>query len=210
MRATKASRSIHLFSRLPKFNDVHSTGLNPRGSQGYPMIRIIDRLLAYALTGLMALMVLDVTWQIFTRYATSSPSSWTEELARFLLIWIGLLGAAWAYRKRAHLGLSYLVEKQSEEAQKKIALFGYLASAAFALLVMVYGGTQLVLLTLKLNQVSASLGLKIGYVYTIIPVSGMLITLYALNFTRATLAGEMNLHPHLDDDTDAQPPGGAN
>ena len=174
------------------------------------MMKMIDKLLALALTALMAAMVLDVTWQIFTRYATSSPSSWTEELARFLLIWIGLLGAAWAYRKRAHLGLSYLVEKQSAEAQQKLALFGYLASALFALLVMVYGGTKLVLLTLKLNQVSASLGVKIGYVYIIIPVSGMLITLYALDFIRSTLAGESYVHPHLEDETDSRPVGGAN
>ncbi len=170
------------------------------------MIKTIDKLLALTLTILMALMVLDVTWQIFTRYAMASPSSWTEELARFLLIWIGLLGAAWAYRMRAHLGLSYLVEKRSAPTQQKLAIFGYLASALFALLVLVYGGTQLVLLTLKLNQVSASLGLKIGYIYMIIPVSGVLITIYALDFTRATLAGETYVHPHLQDDANTQSP----
>lgn len=171
------------------------------------MIKIIDKFLAVTLTILMALMVLDVTWQIFTRYATASPSSWTEELARFLLIWIGLLGAAWAYRMRAHLGLSYLVEKRSATTQQKIAIFGYLATALFALLVLVYGGTQLVLLTLKLNQVSASLGLKIGYIYLIIPVSGVLITVYALDFTRAALAGETYIHPHLQDDADTRTSG---
>ena len=171
------------------------------------MIRILDKFLALTLTALMALMVLDVTWQIFTRYATASPSSWTEELARFLLIWIGLLGAAWAYRMRAHLGLSYLVEKRSAATQRKIAIFGYLASALFALLVLVYGGTQLVLLTLKLDQVSASLGLKIGYVYMIIPVSGVLITIFALDFTRAALKGEIYVHPHLQDDAGTETPG---
>lgn len=171
------------------------------------MINIIDKLLAWVLTGLMALMVLDVTWQIITRYATASPSSWTEELARFLLIWIGLLGAAWAYRMRAHLGLSYLVEKQSANAQKRLAIFGYLATAFFAILVLIYGGAQLVMLTLELNQVSASLGIKIGYVYMIIPVSGVLITIYALEFTRSTLAGEIYVHPHLQDDTDTKEPG---
>jgi TRAP-type C4-dicarboxylate transport system permease small subunit len=146
--------------------------------------------------------VLDVTWQIFTRFATSTPSSWTEEVARFLLIWIGLLGAAWAYRMRAHLGLSYLVEKQSPQAQKCLAIFSYLAAALFAITVMVYGGAQLVILTLELKQFSASLGLKIGYIYMVIPISGVLITIYALDFTRATLAGDVYVHPHLQDDTD--------
>ena len=87
------------------------------------MIKLLDKILAVALVILMAAMVIDVTWQIFTRFLTDTPSSWSEELARFLLIWIGLLGAVWAYRTRAHLGLSYLVEKQSPERQKQLALF---------------------------------------------------------------------------------------
>ncbi|MDO6446961.1 TRAP transporter small permease [Colwellia sp. 1_MG-2023] len=164
------------------------------------MIKTIDTLLSFTLAILMGLMVLDVTWQIFTRFATDSPSSWTEELARFLLIWIGLLGAAWAYRTRSHLGLSYLVEKQSPAMQKKLAIFSYLAAIVFAISVMIFGGSQLVLLTLNLNQFSASLGVKIGYVYMIIPISGVLITIYALDFIRATLAGELDAHLYQDID----------
>jgi len=165
------------------------------------MIKILDKLLSLILVILMTLMVLDVTWQIFTRFATDSPSSWTEELARFLLIWIGLLGAAWAYRQRAHLGLSYLVDKQSAQNQKRLAIFGYLASAFFALTVMVYGGSQLVQLTLELNQLSASLGWKIGYVYMVIPISGLLITFYAGVFIKDTVSGLVSIAPHLESDS---------
>lgn len=164
------------------------------------MIKIIDKILAIVLTTLMGLIVLDVTWQIFTRFAMDSPSSWTEELARFLLIWIGLLGAAWAYRMQAHLGLSYLVGKQHPRVQRKLAIFSYLATALFAISIMIYGGFQLVLLTLELNQFSASLGIKFGYVYMVIPISGVLITIYALDFTRATLVGDIYVPPHLQDD----------
>lgn len=163
------------------------------------MIKTLDKLLSLALTALMILMVLDVTWQIFTRFFTDTPSNWTEELARFLLVWIGLLGAAWAYRQRAHLGLSYLVEQRSADTQRKLAIFSYLISALFALSVMVYGGMQLVLLTLELNQMSPSLGLKIGHVYSVIPLSGILITIYALDFTRVAMTGEHYIHPHLQD-----------
>ena len=168
------------------------------------MIHLLDKILARALVVLMAAMVADVTWQIFTRFVTNSPASWSEELARFLLIWIGLLGAAWAYRARAHLGLSYFVEKFEEDTQRKLAIVSYLSSALFAVTVMVYGGSQLVLLTLELNQVSASLGVKIGYVYSIIPISGALITIYALDFTRAAMQGEHYIHPHLRDDAEEE------
>jgi TRAP-type C4-dicarboxylate transport system permease small subunit len=154
------------------------------------MIKLMDKILSVTLSTLMALMVLDVTWQIGTRFLTSSPSSWSEEVARFLLIWIGLLGAAWAYRQRAHLGLSYLIENFDCHTQKKIEIFSYLISATFAILVMIYGGMQLVLLTLELNQLSASLGIKIGYVYMVIPLSGVMITLYALNFMKQIIKEE--------------------
>lgn len=168
------------------------------------MIKILDKIVSYSLATLMGLMVLDVTWQIFTRFATSTPSSWSEELARFLLIWIGLLGAAWAYRTRAHIGLSYMVEKASRDNQRKLAIFSYLAAVVFALSVMVYGGMNLVLLTLELNQVSASLGIMIGHVYSIIPISGVLITFYALDFTLKALAGEDYIPPHLMDSDNGQ------
>ncbi|MBT5186276.1 MAG: TRAP transporter small permease [Kordiimonadaceae bacterium] len=164
------------------------------------MIKFMDKILSFTLSTLMALMVLDVTWQIITRFFTDSPSSWSEEVARFLLIWIGLLGAAWAYRQRAHLGLSYVVEKFGQETQVKIAIFSYLMVGFFAITVMIYGGTQLVMLTLELNQSSASLGLKIGYIYMVIPISGILITLYAIDFMKTALGGEHYVHPHLEEE----------
>lgn len=158
------------------------------------MIKFIDQILSVTLAILMGAMVLDVTWQIFTRFLTDTPSSWTEELARFMLIWIGLLGAAWAYRRRSHLGLSYFVEKLNPDMQKRMEIFSYLATALFAVLVMIYGGGKLVLLTLELEQSSPSLGWPIGYVYLVIPLSGALITIYAFDFIRGARAGEMRLH----------------
>ena len=68
----------------------------------------IDKALAAVLTSLMAGMVMAVTWQVFTRFILPRPSSVTEELARFLLIWIGVLGAAYALRTKSHLGIDVL------------------------------------------------------------------------------------------------------
>jgi len=146
------------------------------------MIKIVDRGLAVVLALLMALMVIDVTWQILTRFFSDSPSSFTEELARFLLIWIGLLGAAWAFRMQAHLGLSYLTDKLEAPMRRRVQLFSLAMSCIFALAVMVYGGISLVALTLQLKQVSPSLGWPIGYVYSVIPLSGLLICFYAIYF----------------------------
>ena len=58
----------------------------------------LDKFLRGMLVFLMTAMVFSVSWQVVSRYLFSSPSSWTEEVARFLLIWIGTLGAAYAFR----------------------------------------------------------------------------------------------------------------
>ena len=58
------------------------------------VIDAITKVLSLFLIFLMAVIVLDVTWQVFTRFILKDPSSFTEELAGFLLIWIGLLGAS--------------------------------------------------------------------------------------------------------------------
>jgi len=141
----------------------------------------IDQLLAGFLALLMTAIVIDVSWQVITRFLLSTPSSYTEELARFLLVWIGLLGASYAYRTRAHLGLDLLTNQLPPKSKALVELIAVFCSATFAVLVMVYGGSQLVLLTFELKQTSASLGIPIGFVYMVIPLSGLLITLYALD-----------------------------
>ncbi|MDQ2076038.1 TRAP transporter small permease [Marinimicrobium sp. ABcell2] len=144
----------------------------------------IDKALSYFLAGLLAIMVLDVTWQVVTRFILDEPSPYTEELARFLLIWIGLLGAAYAYRKKAHLGLDLLITNLPPKGQQRADVVANLCCFAFAALVMVYGGIQLVALTLDLRQTSAALQVPMGYVYSVLPISGVLICVYALDNIR--------------------------
>ena len=69
------------------------------------LTHIITKVLSIILIILMAVMVLDVTWQVFTRFLLKNPSGFTEELAGFLLIWIGLLGASYASVSYTHLTL---------------------------------------------------------------------------------------------------------
>ncbi len=150
----------------------------------------IDNFLAGFLALLMVLMVVDVTWQVVTRFLLAQPSSFTEEIARFLLIWIGVLGAAYAYRKRAHLGLDLLTSKLAPAARRRADVAANLCCFGFAASVMVFGGSKLVALTLELRQTSAALQIPMGYIYTVLPISGLLICLYALhNVVRPALDG---------------------
>ena len=55
----------------------------------------VDALIGKFLVAILGVMVINVLWQVFTRYFTDNPSSFTDELARYLMIWLGILGAAY-------------------------------------------------------------------------------------------------------------------
>ncbi len=142
----------------------------------------IDRTLAVALMILMAANVLNVLWQVFTRFVLKDPSSFTEELARYLLIWVGLLGASYAAGKKMHLAIDIVLQTLSRGPRKWIEMLIQVFIFLFSLLVMVIGGIRLVAITLTLNQISAALRIKLGYVYLALPLSGLLIMFYAAHF----------------------------
>jgi len=142
------------------------------------MNRKLDLYLGSFLSILMAIMTLDVLWGVFTRYVMGSQASWTEELARFLLIWIGLLGAAYASGKRLHLAIDLLPRRLEGKAGRRLQIFINLTIMLFAATVMVIGGIRYVYITLTLGQTSPALQLPMGFVYIIIPVSGLLIIYY--------------------------------
>lgn len=150
-----------------------------------------DRVLEWVMISLMIILVLDVTWQVVARYLIGEASSFSEEVARFLLIWIGLLGAAYAYRKKMHLAFDYFTEKAEGRILKWMNLLIHLVIALFSLLVLVLGGFYLVFITWELNQVSASLQIPLAVVYTALPLSGLLILFYAAGFVRDTLENDI-------------------
>lgn len=143
---------------------------------------IISKILGVILIVLMALMVLDVTWQVFTRFILKNPSSFTEELAGFLLIWIGLLGASYAYYTKAHLGIDVLTYKLTGFKKQVVEIIINLIVLVFALFVMVVGGMRLVNITFTLKQISPALGIEMGYIYLVIPIAGILVIYFAIYF----------------------------
>lgn len=140
----------------------------------------MDSVLKAVLAVLMAVMVVDVLWGVFTRYVMGAQSPWTEELARFLLIWIGILGAAFASGKRMHLAIDIL-PTYLEGSRKRLLENGInIIILLFAVAVLLVGGSRLVFITSKLGQVSTSLDLPLAVVYSIVPISGLFIVTYKI------------------------------
>lgn len=151
---------------------------------------VIDQGLRHVIALLLAGMVLNVVWQVFTRFALQTPSSYTEELARFSMIWLGLLGAAYCSGQKAHLALDLLTLRLQGGRRRALEVFIQGCLLAFALAVLVGGGSRLVWITLELGQTSAALQWKLGYIYLAVPASGLLMAVYALLDLVTALRGE--------------------
>ena len=129
---------------------------------------------------LMGGLVLDVLWQVFTRKVLGRPSTWTDELATLLLIWVALLGASVAFLRKSHLGVDALVGRFPPRWQVRIEIGVHLAVGFFAAVVLNFGGLKLVALTLLTHQVSPTLNVKMGHVYLALPLSGAFILLFSV------------------------------
>ena len=140
----------------------------------------VNKILEWFLIVIFALLVLDVLFQVFSRYILGTSFTWTEEFARFSLIWMTILGAAYLNAKREHLSMDFLYQKLSLKNKRKASILIEVFIFLFALIVMVVGVLNLVYTTLHLEQLSGTLRIPLGYVYAILPFSGFLIMCFSI------------------------------
>ncbi len=129
---------------------------------------------------IMGILVVNVLWQVASRYVLNNPSAFTDELAGFLLIWVGLFGAAYTTGKKEHLAIDLLPRSLAPRRAAYLYLIINLLIALFAIVVFVVGGSRLVYLTYTLHQTSSALQLPLAAVYIVLPISGLLIIFYSI------------------------------
>ena len=144
----------------------------------------VDKILELFLVVIMSALVLDVVWQVASRYIFANPSSFTDELAVFLLIWVGLAGAAYVKGKNEHLAIDILPDKLPPKRKNRLMVFINFLIIIFSITIMIVGGAWLAFTRFKMGQVSSALELPLGYVYMIVPISGILMVYYALDDIR--------------------------
>jgi TRAP-type C4-dicarboxylate transport system permease small subunit len=124
------------------------------------------------LNAMLFLMVLLIFLQVVFRFVFDNPLGWTEESARFLLVWITFLGAAYAMASGAHIGIDAVVRLFPEGVKKVITVVAWLASVSFFIL-LVWQGFELA--NRSMGQTSPALDIPMGYIYFVIPVSGLIL-----------------------------------
>ena len=144
-------------------------------------------------TVMVAVLTLTVLWGVFTRFCLGHQAEYTDELARVLLVWVSMVGAALAFGEKAHLGVDYFVNRLHPEARKTLSALVQVVIAALAVIVFVIGGWGLAMG--QMGQQLPTLPISRGVVYLSMPLGGVLICLFALENlvsivkTRAELLG---------------------
>lgn len=160
----------------------------------------IDHVLRAFITGFFFVLVACVVWQVFSRYVLASPSTFTDEMARFLFMWVALFGAAYTLGQRRHLAIDLMSMHLTGRAKIALHMVVLAVVAGFALVVMVYGGSQLVAKTLSTGQVSPALRIPMGYIYCAIPISGAIMLYYCSMFFFSVLRGHGGINPEFKED----------
>jgi TRAP-type C4-dicarboxylate transport system permease small subunit len=101
--------------------------------------RLLARLIAALLIASVAVLIIPVSLQIFSRYTALIPSYiWTEELARFCLVWSVMLGAMLAVREGTHFTVD-VFPRLSPRAAARVELLAGTFVLLFALVFLVWG-----------------------------------------------------------------------
>lgn len=156
--------------------------------------KVLDTVLAWFTIVLFAVLVAVVVWQVASREIVGSPSTWSEEAARQLFVWLGLLASAYVFGQRGHIAVEFLVRKLPEAAERVVAILVQVLVLAFAVVVLVWGGWRAS--QGAWNQNLSALPFSIGQMYLALPVAGVLIALYSVYFVIQMLRREES--PYLE------------
>ncbi|CAM0554870.1 Sialic acid TRAP transporter small permease protein SiaQ [Vreelandella titanicae] len=151
----------------------------------------LERVLLVLMAMMLIAMVCLMLWQVAARYLLGVPALYTEESLRFLMIWMALTGSAYCFGVNKHLSLDLIPSLLPEKAGRILYLINALVVLAFAGLVLLWGGWQASMSAL--NQVSPIMQLSMGYVYLILPISAVLISVLQLINVFLIMTGRLSL-----------------
>ncbi|MHA6631082.1 TRAP transporter small permease [Pseudonocardia sichuanensis] len=160
---------------------------------GQRLARGVTQVLNVVLVVLMALLVVVIFAQVFSRYVVGSSIAWTEELARYLLIYLTFIGSAVAVHEHAHLRVDFLVVRLPALLQRIIGIATSLGIAIAAGFLLYYGATYTLLAT---GTVSPALEQSIAWVYAVMPVAGLLMLAYLVPHVVDQITGRERSSAH--------------
>ncbi len=154
------------------------------------------KLLQWMVIAMVALLVLDVVWGVFTRFVMGSqvahrllqgkvPDGWlgqapyTDELACVLMVWISMIGGALAFGEKMHLGVDFFVGLMHPVSRRTLAMVVQVVTVSLAVVVFVAGGWNLAMSQMT-QELPTMRWLSRGQVYLALPIAGVFIIMFAV------------------------------
>jgi TRAP-type C4-dicarboxylate transport system permease small subunit len=159
--------------------------------------RSLDEVLKWTSIVLFAALVVIVVWQVVSR-TLGSASTWSEEAARYTFVWLGFFASALVFSEKGHIAVDFLVRRQPPKGQLATAVLAQVSILALALLVLVWGGVRAS--AGAWNQQLSSLPGTMGGMYTVMPLTGVIIAFFAVHHLVELLRGAEPPYPADDDD----------
>lgn len=148
-------------------------------------MKVLNKILETVLAVLVAFMVIGCFWQVFTRFILNNPSKYTEELLRYMLIWLTMLGVPYAYGKERHLSINLFTKNFSQKGDLSTKILIEILITFLSIFVMIAGGWMVT--TNSAGQISPALHLPMQVYYICVPISGVLMVLYSVTRLAAFL-----------------------
>jgi TRAP-type C4-dicarboxylate transport system permease small subunit len=135
-----------------------------------------------------------ITLQIVSRVFFTSVS-WTEEVARFLLIWITFLGATLAFQQGRHIAVTLLRDKLPARLRRIVTGAGILVTILFLVTLTIIGWQYM---NVQSFQKSPSLRISMTYIYSVMPLCTAVMSGLAMIDLVRLLAGQLPREIPLD------------
>lgn len=141
-------------------------------------MKLLNKIIEYVLAFLVIVMVVGCFWQIFTRFILNDPSQWTEELLRYALIWLTMLGVPYAYGKGQHISIGFITGTFTKKGTLKDQIFIEILVLFLSVFVMIAGGIMVSMNAA--GQVSPAMQIPMQFYYIGVPICGVLMVVYSI------------------------------
>ena len=140
--------------------------------------KILDKVIMVFCVFLFMMMTVVGTYQIVTRYFFNSPSTISEEIITYSFTWLSILSATYVFGSRGHLCMAFVYNKFTGAKRVCLDIFSEVLVIGTALFLLVYGGY--IMASENMSQLSAYLGVYMGLLYAVLPLSGVLISVFGI------------------------------
>ncbi len=142
-------------------------------------MKTLNKVIEVILDILVAGMVIGCCWQVITRFILHNPSKYTEELLRYMLIWVTMIGVPYAYGKDRHLSINLFVKKFEPKNEIRTKMLIEVIVMLLSVFIMIIGGIQVTLNSA--GQISPAMQIPMQIYYVCVPICGILMVIYSMN-----------------------------